>query len=1016
MISEIKYNGYSATPSDYECPDGDIAISLNMVNEDGALRPVLAPEVITRLKYEGDVVVCVHKTGQTENLIVKTTSNVLCWTTKAASSNYAVMYAFRNVKIFNVTAFGNILVAATSTGLFYFLYKDGGYITLGGELPALTAKPRISTIVSSATGIKKGYNISLKMDDDDLGVKIDFKEKDKLESSGIANLTTDEKNSIYSKIFALINQCSNSLRDKCFFLEPFYIRFAFRMYDGSHIGHTVPVLLVPTTWCKPIMAVNLDNGSYYFNPVFSLSQLEFDIDVNLGQWADFITHIDVFVTEPLIDYSDSADTISRILKYNPKNLQIQCKEYGKAAMMNGDGWSIIDNVINAQNSNEFQTYSGSVYFELDLSQTTQNLYRCYYPIVHFRDDDYIAFKNNPYDIKCRSLSGDEIAKVTDEGITSEFPGYNVYSVRDMRPDELVIFYFNTGTVENSSESVDYLRIYKNADNINIGYYIETERADGLSYKDVLTNYSSFYKIYEVEVGESTNGTKTFDKKGVLTALVTRETLPDIGRGDRQIVSPFIFNYNSRLNAVVGKMRLTSANTTLLIQNPASNEVGNHHGFYFDMPIKKAFVEVYENSQYAYVEIPAEDLRLRDLCLFGFPNNNAKRLILYTQIGNRYFELKIDLKTHGFMNLSYVFFGFQNLIGKVTGIIIKNVPSVPSYLSDNDEISYGNMLRLSDVNNPFRFSEEYSVSLPVKEIHVLSTASKALSQGQFGQFPLYAFTSEGVWALEVSDTGTYSARQPITRDVVISADSVTQIDSAVLFATDRGIMLLSGSTAQCISDTLNADGPFGISDLPKYDKLLGIFNGMAARDEQVSHNHINMLPFGEFLKGCRMIYDYTNQHLIVYNPEVRYAYVYSLKSQRWGMMRSDIVDNVNSYPEALAMADGARLVDFSKPGSEGVTGLVITRPFKIDGPDTFKTINTVIQRGMFGSSHVRQVLYGSNDLYNWQVVWSSVDKVMRGFRGTPYKAFRLALVCRFDKGESIYGCSVAYEPRMTNQLR
>ena len=134
------------------------------------------------------------------------------------------------------------------------------------------------------------------------------------------------------------------------------------------------------------------------------------------------------------------------------------------------------------------------------------------------------------------------------------------------------------------------------------------------------------------------------------------------------------------------------------------------------------------------------------------------------------------------------------------------------------------------------------------------------------------------------------------------------------------------------------------------------------------------------------------------------------------MRSDIVDNVNSYPEALAMADGARLVDFSKPGSEGVTGLVITRPFKIDGPDTFKTINTVIQRGMFGSSHVRQVLYGSNDLYNWQVVWSSVDKVMRGFRGTPYKAFRLALVCRFDKGESIYGCSVAYEPRMTNQLR
>ncbi|MGN0032448.1 MAG: hypothetical protein ACI358_01510 [Candidatus Limimorpha sp.] len=1014
MIKEIKYNGCSANPSDYECQDGDIAISLNMVNEEGALRPVLAPEEIIRLNNEGDTVVCVHKTAQTENIIVKTISNTLCWTTKADNIDYNEMYGFEDVDIFNVTAVGNILVAATSTGLFYFIYKDGGYITLGGELPALTARPRISTIVSNATGIKKEYHISLKMDDEDLGVKIDFKEKDTLESSGIANLTTDEKSSIYSKIFALINQCSNSLRDKGFFLEPFYIRFAFRMYDGSHIGHTVPVLLVPTTWCKPIMAVNLNNGSYYFNPVFSLSQLNFDIDVNLGQWADFITHIDVFVTEPLIDYSDSADTISRILKYNPNIPQFQRKEYGKAAMMNGDDWSIIDNVINSQNSDEPQKTLEIVPFELDLAQTAQNLYRCHHYIGQYRDDDFIAFDNTTYDIKCKSSSGDEIDKVTDQDINTQFPSFNVYSVKAMRPHEFAYFYFNSSIVENSTEWVIKLRIYKKTGNIDIGYYIETYRADGLNYKDVLTNSSNFYKIYDVEVGENTSGTKTFDKKGVLTSLVTRETLPDIGRGDRQIVSPFIFNYNSRLNAVVGKMRLTSANTTLPIQNPASNEVGNYHHFYFDMPIKKAFVEVYENSQYAYVEIPAEDLRLRDICLFCFPNNNAKRLILYPQVGDSYYELKINLKTHGFMNLSYVFWGFQNLFGAVTGLTIKHVQSVN--LSNKDEISYGNMLRLSDVNNPFRFSEEYSVSLPVKEIHVLSTAAKALSQGQFGQFPLYAFTSEGVWALEVSSTGTYSARQPITRDVVCGPESVTQIDSAVLFATDRGIMLLSGSTAQCISDTLNADEPFGISDIPKYDKLLGIFNGMAARDEQVSSNDINMLPFGEFLKGCRMIYDYTNQHLIVYNPDVRYAYVYSLKSQTWGMMRSDIVDNVNSYPEALAMADGARLVDFSKPTASNVTALVITRPFKIDGPNSFKTINTIIQRGMFRSTHVQQVLYGSNDLIHWHTVWSSVDKIMRGFRGSPYKAYRLALVCKFDKGESIYGCTVVYEPRMTNQVR
>ena len=85
-------------------------------------------------------------------------------------------------------------------------------------------------------------------------------------------------------------------------------------------------------------------------------------------------------------------------------------------------------------------------------------------------------------------------------------------------------------------------------------------------------------------------------------------------------------------------------------------------------------------------------------------------------------------------------------------------------------------------------------------------------------------------------------------------------------------------------------------------------------------------------------------------------------------------------------------------------------------DALKTIETIIQRGMFRSTHVQQVLYGSNDLFNWHPVWSSVDKIMRGFRGTPYKAFRLALVCKLDKNESIYGCTVVYNPRMTNQVR
>ena len=40
MNAELKYNGYTAQPSDYECQDGDLAAVLNLMPEKGALHPV----------------------------------------------------------------------------------------------------------------------------------------------------------------------------------------------------------------------------------------------------------------------------------------------------------------------------------------------------------------------------------------------------------------------------------------------------------------------------------------------------------------------------------------------------------------------------------------------------------------------------------------------------------------------------------------------------------------------------------------------------------------------------------------------------------------------------------------------------------------------------------------------------------------------------------------------------------------------------------------------------------------
>ena len=112
-----------------------------------------------------------------------------------------------------------------------------------------------------------------------------------------------------------------------------------------------------------------------------------------------------------------------------------------------------------------------------------------------------------------------------------------------------------------------------------------------------------------------------------------------------------------------------------------------------------------------------------------------------------------------------------------------------------------------------------------------------------------------------------------------------------------------------------------------------------------------------------------------------------------------------------------LVDFSHPDeSVSVKGLLVSRPLKLDDGDILKTIDTIIQRGQFRKGHVSSVLYGSRDLYNWSLVWSSKDHYLRGFRGTPYKYFRVTLVCNLEKDESITGCTVQFTPSLINQPR
>ena len=899
MIKEIKYNGYSANPSDYECADGDLATTMGLIQEDGTMKPVLPPSLVLQLE-SGAAVKYIHETANFRHYIILKTNGSLQWWDGEETNTPASLRTFTTT-IYQVTAVGNTLIVLASDGMHYFLWKgtSEGYLYLGTEIPECP--------------LSFGLQGEMVRTDE---FEISF---DSISEGSIWNEFTDaNKTKVTSQVLAKVNKfIADNSTNKGKFIYPFLLRYAYRLYDGSLTKHSAPILMIASSDLAPqVFWTHITGKGSYTNAKLQVVGMLHKVDfaavnqyslTNIQNWKDIVRSVDIFISKPIYTYDQNGECT---------------------------GFKNVDN-----------------------------------------SDCYCVCKHT-----------NQAASTTTYPLRYQFNKFSKLYAFTYNPST---FTYPSGRLMLPRRSVDDVK--SDIKNCSQFYFLESIKIEQLSMERKLITVEEDY----------------------LQSLVTREVMTDDYDSHDKIIPQYSFPYNSRLNVANLKKVLFRGHNAYSLFNHSDGYVANWSDATPTMMDIRVSVGVY-----VFIKQDGKDIVVRSeygqfgynmpLLFFYYPNANAYKAIIERNNNfSDYYE--IPLEKHDFLNGAFYFGGWDDVSTEATSI-----PSVSSDVERTIEVT--NKIYTSEVNNPFYFPVLGINTVGTGNILGICAAAKALSEGQFGQFPLYAFTSEGVWALEVSATGTYSAKQPITRDVVINPDSITQIDSAVLFATDRGIMHISGSTVQCISDRLNTEELFSIADLPKCDKLINIFNGKADESEQVTLADITLLPFNEFLQGCRMVYDYTNQHLIVYNPAVRYAYVYSLKSQTWGMMRSDIVDNVNSYPEALAMADGAKLVDFSKPVAENITALIITRPFKIDDPNMFKTINTIIQRGMFRSTHVQQVLYGSNDLIHWHTVWSSVDKIMRGFRGTPYKAFRLALVCKFDRGESIYGCTVVYEPRMTNQVR
>lgn len=899
MIKDIKYNGYTATPSDHESPDGDLATSLNLINEDGALQPVPRPVETLRLTVPGERIILIHSVHGQKNLIIlrPSTGNqfTLHWLPKdpTVTSTAAAQQIGQTTSgtYRAITAIGNTLILSTSTGINYILWRDSHYLSLYSRPPF----PVIDFGMYKAGTLNEEATFSLPA-----RAMNQQNSQDKPSEEELARLTQ-------AAYGMLLRQVGQHVTSQGNFYQPFFIRYALRLYDGSYNWHSAPILMLPTVIPPTIICPSSgDTGTVSATlrpsvPYFSLAYRILDEGLErLKAWSDIISSIDIFISAPVYTYNQSED-----LKF--------------PAVTNGG---------------------------------------------------YIA------DIP----SGQQI-----------LTGHYADAIDDNYTDH---------TALNSGTSLNRLNIPLHP----------------LFHQNIQDEHT-FYKVAELPIRDiqPMAQMKRLELKNKdLSSLRALTVLPDDYQSHCRIAAGTLFAFNSRLNLAditLSPPQPFPMRSLMQLGNPQGTTSPNHTITVWTRHDGIRCHAIHNSSSLPFAGVwhnPAANFPR----YIYYPDPTAYKMEIQVSPTQKYI---LNLTPHDFLNGAYWYCG-KDLLYKATGSAPAENAQPETTAESSTAVRLPSKIYTSEPSNPFTFPATGINTVGTGTILALSAAVKALSQGQFGQFPLYAFTTEGVWALETNATGGFNSRQPVTRDVCINPAGICQIDSAVLFATDRGIMLLQGASTLCISDTINADAVTSIPDLPSSPILMQLAG--------ITFHEVDIIPFRKFLQDSRMLYDYHHQRIILYNPAVPYAYLYSLKSKAWGMMKSTLQESVPAYPEALALSsrpapDGNNidaLVDFSQTKTEPVPCVLLTRPIRLDLPAILKTVDTVIQRGNFRKGSVRSILYASRDLFTWHLVRTSRDHRLAGFSGTPYKHYRLALLCSLQPGESIHGATFQHRPRLTNRPR
>lgn len=373
-VRETPLGGLTSTLSDYDCADGDMRICHNMISDGAGLKPIADVEATFTLPNGVMGVVFTHHTsagvvyiaydsangmleyGDADRIVRENAveepqedSRFILPTGFALESGKYSLSSVGNILVLNVSYGedntddeGNAL--SDNNGLHYFLCSNrktygAVYEYLGQRPPDVglmfemyypnkSLRTELDNKGDSIANIKKrldgmpvlnftndGYEASAealgKWATVAEGFNVDL--GDDLEEGFDFNANETVQSAVMGYINEHVKYCKQTSR----FLQPFFVRYAYRLYDGSYIMQSSPVLMVPDYGLNPFVYGLYNSGIHTFAGLLLSRPMELRYKATiseedreaLGKWKDIIQGVAIFVTPQITCYSETGDTL-----------------------------------------------------------------------------------------------------------------------------------------------------------------------------------------------------------------------------------------------------------------------------------------------------------------------------------------------------------------------------------------------------------------------------------------------------------------------------------------------------------------------------------------------------------------------------------------------------------------------------------------------------------------------------------------------------------------------------------